>query len=214
MDLQREDIQPHRTLQAGEDQARDGMGAEQHPGLEAQFDNIAPFPQLELDLPVAQQDLRTCAVDHVERDRQADRARSIPALGLRAGKIGRITAFALRDQADDHCLFLRLVFSCQQRTHTQLAADIRCAEPGQGHDRQLRPGREHRRPPQCCCRVAHLGGFLEERPRRIGRHELLAQRALARRQDGHIGNIGGRVAVHEIEDTMPARVTARGDAGP
>ncbi len=58
VNLQRQGVQAHNAIQAGENCPRNGVNTEEHPRLEFDFDNITPLTQAQLKLFVANRQFR------------------------------------------------------------------------------------------------------------------------------------------------------------
>src|SRR5215213_5914983 len=84
---------------------------------------------------------------HLDLHRQAEGARAIPAWCLRSGQVSFILISSDRDKFYNSRLFFRLVVGGKERSDAKLTPNVWRSQPGQCHDRYLRPRGKHGGPP-------------------------------------------------------------------
>ncbi len=70
------------------------------------------------------------------------------------------------------------------------------------------------RPPEACGRIALRDRFFEERASMVRSYKLGAADGSPRGEKRYVEIMGGRNAMHKIEDPVPSRVQTRRNAGP
>ena len=85
MDLERQRVNANRSLQAGHDEARNGMYVKEHARFETQLHDVRPLAQAKIDLLALDRESGSLGVDHFDSDWQADCTRTILALRLGTG---------------------------------------------------------------------------------------------------------------------------------